>query len=320
MKVREELLLLNRLHHLLYGTFELDVTTREVVGRRVVDLDIRLQRLIFHRYTIDIGTSYLGDTKDDVRIDLRLPPDGRHRTCDRRTDDLTETESLIHPGEAMTITIVPFAHQDAAGLSPLHDGVITDVLTTRREARVELTAEQEDEVFVEPTTTIVAGVDDDCIVVAVLTEELLVGIAVAVRIHRGHDDVGDTATTELLDHILTLLYPAAVEEILLRRLTDGADELLEALTRLRIVEGDADALTDLTIEVELYGTISIDHFAIDLLDDHTGLDLVTEVRERTTSEDLLDLEAIARVLLIVEGAKVTRLLSPTLGEDTTTRV
>ena len=318
--MREKLLLLNRLHHLLYGTLELDVTTREVVGRRVVDLDIRLQRLIFHRYTIDIGTSYLGDTEDEVRIDLRFPPDGRHRTCDRRTDDLTETESLIHPGEAMTITVVPFAHQDATGLSPLHDGVITDVLTTRREARVELTAEQEDEIFVEPTTTIVAGVDDDCIIIAVLTEELLVGIAVAVRIHRGHDDVGDTPATELLDHILTLLYPAAVEEILLRRLTDGANEFLEALTRLRIVEGDADALTDLTIEVELYGTISIDDFAIDLLDDHTGLDLVTEMRERTTSEDLLDLEAIARVLLIVEGAKVTRLLSPTLGEDTTTRV
>ena len=318
--MREELLLLNRLHHLLYGTLELDVTTREVVGRRIVDLDIRLQRLIFHRYTIDIGAGNFRDTEDDVRIDLRLPPDSRHRTCDRRTDDFTETEGLIHPGEAMTITVVPFAHQDAAGLSPLHDGVITDVLTTRREARVELTAEQEDEVFVEPTTTIVAGVDDDCIIIAVLTEELLVSIAVAVRIHRGHDDVGDASTTELLDDILTLLYPAAVEEILLRRLTDGADEFLEALTRLRIVEGDADALTDLTIEVELYGTISIDDFAIDLLDDHTGLDLVTEVRERTTSEDLLDLEAIARVLLIVEGAKVARLLSPTLGEDTTTRV
>ena len=40
--MREKLLLLNRLHHLLYGTLELDVTTREVVGRRVVDLDIRL--------------------------------------------------------------------------------------------------------------------------------------------------------------------------------------------------------------------------------------------------------------------------------------
>ena len=320
MKVRKELLLLNRLHHLLYGTLELDVTTREVVGRRVVDLDVRLQRLIFHRYTIDIGAGNFRDTEDDVRIDLRFPPDGRHRTCDRRTDDFTETEGLIHPGEAMTITVVPFAHQDAAGLSPLHDGVITDVLTTRREARVELTAEQEDEVFMEPTTAIVAGVDDDCIIIAVLTEELLVSIAVAVRIHRGHDDVGDTATTELLDHILTLLYPAAVEEILLRRLTDGADEFLEALTRLRIMEGDADALTDLAIKVELYGTICIDDFAIDLLDDHTGLDLVTEVRERTTSEDLLDLEAIARVLLIVEGAKVTRLLSPTLGEDTTTRV
>ena len=38
----EELLLLNRLHHLLYGTLELDITTREVVGRRVVDLDVRL--------------------------------------------------------------------------------------------------------------------------------------------------------------------------------------------------------------------------------------------------------------------------------------
>ena len=38
----EKLLLLNRLHHLLYSTLELDVTTREVVGRRVVDLDVRL--------------------------------------------------------------------------------------------------------------------------------------------------------------------------------------------------------------------------------------------------------------------------------------
>lgn len=42
VKVREKLLLLNCLHHLLYGTLELDVTTREVVGRRVVDLDVRL--------------------------------------------------------------------------------------------------------------------------------------------------------------------------------------------------------------------------------------------------------------------------------------
>ena len=157
-------------------------------------------------------------------------------------------------------------------------------------------------------------------VAEVLTEELLVSIAVAVRIHRGHDDVGDTATTELLDHILTLLYPAAVEEILLRRLPDGTDEFLEALTRLRIVEGDADALTDLAIKVELYGTICIDDFAIDLLDDHTGLDLVTEVRERTTSEDLLDLEAIARVLLIVEGAKVTLCLAQRLGKTRPTRV
>ena len=111
-----------------------------------------------------------------------------------------------------------------------------------------------------------------------------------------------------------------MEEILLRRLTDGADEFLEALTRLRIVEGDADALTDLAIKVELYGTISIDHFAIDLLDDHTSLDLITELHERTTSEDLLDLEAIARVLLIVEGTKVTRLLSPTLRMDTSSRM
>ena len=65
--MREKLLLLNCLHHLLYGTLELDVTTREVVGRRVVDLDVRLQRLIFHRDTIDVGTSYLGDTEDKVR-------------------------------------------------------------------------------------------------------------------------------------------------------------------------------------------------------------------------------------------------------------
>ena len=90
--------------------------------------------------------------------------------------------------------------------------------------------------------------------------------------------------------------------------------------RLRIVEVTLTRLPTLPFEVELYGTISIDHFAIDLLDDHTGLDLVTEVRERTTSEDFLDLDAIARVLLIVEGPQVTRLLSPALRMDTSTRV
>ena len=37
------------------------------------------------------------------------------------------------------------------------------------------------------------------------------------------------------------------------------------------------ALADLTVEIELYGLIRRDRFAIDLLDDHTGVDLVTEV-------------------------------------------
>ena len=220
----------------------------------------------------------------------------------------------------MTITVVPFAHQDTAGLRPLHDGVVTDVLTARSEARVDLTTQQEGQVFVKPTATIVARIDDDSIVIAVLTEELLIGRTEAVGIHRRHDDVGDTSSAELLDHILTLLDPATMEEILLRRLIDRTDELLEALTTLGIQEGDADALTDLTIEVELYGATSINDFSIDLLDDQAGLNLITQAREWATSEDFLNLQAITRVLLIVVRPEVTGLLRPTLGVNTCTSV
>ena len=250
---------------------------RLVVGWSIVDLDIGLKGAVLHSIAIEIRASGLGNTKDDIRIDLRLPPDGRHRTCDRCTDDLTDAKVLVDPGETMTVAVVPLADEDTARLRPLHEGVIADVLPTWGEALVELTAEQEGEVLVEPAPTIVAGVDDHSVIVAVLTEELLVGFTEAVAIHRTYDDVGYTATTELLYKLFTLLLPATEEELLLGRLADGADKLFKALARLRIVEGDAGALADLTVEIELDGLIRRDRFAIDLLDDHTGVDLVAEV-------------------------------------------
>ena len=116
---------------------------RLVVGWSIVDLDIGLKGAVLHSIAIEIGASGLGNTKDNIRIDLRLPPDGRHRPCHRRTDDLTEAKVLVDPGETMAVAVVPLADEDTARLRPLHEGVITNVLPTWGEALVELTAEQE---------------------------------------------------------------------------------------------------------------------------------------------------------------------------------
>ena len=41
----------------------------------------------------------------------------------------------------MPVAVVPFAYEDTAGLVPLHEGVIADVLATRSEGEVLLPAE-----------------------------------------------------------------------------------------------------------------------------------------------------------------------------------
>ena len=69
--------------------------TRDVILRRVIHLDVRIQLGVLTESATHVTTTDLWNAEDKTSVHQRLPPYCRHRTCHRSTNQLADAQLLI---------------------------------------------------------------------------------------------------------------------------------------------------------------------------------------------------------------------------------
>ena len=100
---------------------------------------------------------------------------------------------LIDPRRTVGIAVVSFAGDEDGGAIPATGGHLRVLAVTDDLVSVVLTREEGFDILVETTTAVVADVDDDTLLLIVLTHDIGVDRAEAGVTHRGDVDVAECA-------------------------------------------------------------------------------------------------------------------------------
>lgn len=105
-------------HHFLDGSFQLPVVAIQVVFRRIVNDNIRVQLLVFPELTVHALASHLWYAKDHIAVDEGLPPYCCHGPSHWRTNQLADSQGFVNPREPMPVAVVIFTDQHARRFHP----------------------------------------------------------------------------------------------------------------------------------------------------------------------------------------------------------
>ena len=101
-----------------------------------------------------------------------FPPNGGAGSGNGHADELADLERLVGEGKEVGVGVISFAHDNGGRFGPTEDGFATHIaLTAREELQEGVAAEEGSEVFGEPAAAIEAGVDDERVLVGMMTED-----------------------------------------------------------------------------------------------------------------------------------------------------
>ena len=207
---------------------------------------------------------------------------------------------LIYPRSSVCVGVACLAYDHdgvlvvAAGGHVADDGALDNLL------QVFLSAEQNLHILVQAASTVVADVDDDTVAQIVSTEDIGVDIAVAAVIHRADMHIAKSAAGEAVHYFSIVLDPPLIEQFLLGTAGDGPGYFLPALAGGGVVEREEHVLTLSAVDQREPVLTGENSFTVNLLEDHSVVNLGAQDIEGTVFEHFVHLETVTGVAEIEE--------------------
>ena len=148
-----------------------------------------------------------------------------------------------------------------------------------------------------------ARIDDNRLLVAATSEELGIGIAEALRVHAFDVHITDASVREFVYQLAATLYPTLIQQVRLFACRYRFDFLLKALSVPRIIHRKHHLLARFPGQHRVIIGICINNLSIHLLDNAARGYLTIRFRQRALRENLDNLQAFARILVVEEGAQ-----------------
>ena len=170
---------------------------------------------------------------------------------------------FVDPWCAVGVGVVGFALQHDGGLVPAAAWHVAGFASADDLSQVFLATEQHLDVFMQTTSSVEAGIDDDAVAVVVLAQDVRIDGTEAIVVH-GLDVYVSQASVGPFLHILgTLFYPPVVEQSVELSVADGLDDLIPALSVVRVVEGEEGLLAGQSVEQRGEVRVTVDFRSVD---------------------------------------------------------
>ena len=204
----------------------------------------------------------------------------------------------------MTVAVIVLADHDARWLHPFVERIAANYLAVRHKLLILLAVEQGAEIIVQPAATIMALVYDYSVSVSVLVaQQFAVNGAETLRIHRLNVNISDASARNAVNESAVAVYPSLVEQVVEFALRDSLHRNLHLLA-LGVSDAEAYILANLSVEQWEVVHSGFNLLAVDALDDAAGCNARILHIERTTLDNLLNLQTVALILRVEEYSQV----------------
>ena len=211
---------------------------------------------------------------------------------------------LVYPRRTVCIRVVRFTLQHDGRLVPATARHIACFTSANHLCKVFLSAEQYFYIFVQTTTSVETGIDDDTFAVIVFTQDIGIDGTETFVVHRFDVYISQTAVRPFRYIGSTLFYPALVQQITKRSSADRTYHFVPVFLGLRIVQRYQYFLASLAVQQRSIVFISLDRFTVDLFNNSSDFDTGSLTVERTFLYHLGNTQAVARIIPVVQHAQL----------------
>ena len=181
------------LEELFDGCFELGVFALDYGFGGVEDVNVGFELSVFKIAAVGQLIADYRDAEYHGWVLHAYPVDTGHSSGNGCSDEAAEVAVLVNPWCAVGIGIVGFALQHNGRFVPTTAWHVACFAATDDLGEVFLSAEEDFDVFMEASTTIEAGVDDDALALVVFAEDVGIDGAEAAIVHGFDVDIAETA-------------------------------------------------------------------------------------------------------------------------------
>ena len=203
----------------------------------------------------------------------------------------------------MSVAVACLTLHHDAGFVPAAAGHVACLAATNHLSEVFLAAEEHLDVLVQAATTVEANVDDDAILLVVLTHYLTVDLAVALVVHRLDVNITQASSRQAINQVCVTFYPALVEQVVHSSVGNGKDYFFKCVTSL-VAQGHQGLLACQAIEQLSVVVLIVDFDAVDFLYNHAWTHLASRAGKRTFLYHLIYLESLAGVGPVKEQSHI----------------
>ena len=178
-------------------------------------MDVRFELRVLEVRAVGKPVSDDGDSENERGVLQSFPVYGTHGAGYRRADKFADAAVLVDPWCAVGVAVVAFGLEHDARVIVASAGHVACFASADDLCEVVLSGEEDFDVLVQASATVVAGVDDDALAFVVFSEDVAVDGAERIVVHSLDVHISEAPAREAVDQGFAVLHPSAVEKIVL---------------------------------------------------------------------------------------------------------